>query len=327
MLLKSNQKTKINKKSKAKASVAGEAKTNGNSNDSSASSDASMITIGADFGLTETFTFSDGWVSGEKQGKVLEHISESTKRAIALLQSFSKLDFFGVEKTNPLGKRNHKNNCFNHNQLLGNINDSYRKKQRKYNRFLKNYTYLIVNEIIDHFTSDSIYGQYSNATQESHATVKLVFESLDYTGLGFDAKQKRQINLIKGILNVLEEKIKAKPQDLSIEIHYVNPAYTSQTCPNCYYVDRNNRDSKQGKCRCQDCGFTAIDDVRYHRLTEVIPKEALPPEDDFIAACNIAQRLSILPNSTKLHKDKIKDLMMKIHHEIECSCKMFTNLH
>lgn len=313
--VKSKTKTKSNKKSKS--SVAGEAKHNGNSN-------ASMITVGGDFGLTETFTFSDGWVSGEKQGKVLDHIAESTKRAIALLQSFSKTDFFGVEKNNPLGKRNHKNNCFNHNALLNNINTKYRKQQRKYNRYLENYKYLLSNEIIRHFTSDSIYGQYFHATHESHATVKLVFENLDYTGLGFDAKQKRQINLIKGILNVLEEKIKQK--DLSIEIHYVNPAYTSQTCPNCYYVDRNNRDSQNGKFRCQHCGFTAIDDVKYQGLTKVVPRERLPSEDDFIAACNIAQRLSILPDSTKLHKDKIKDLMMKMHHEIECSCKMFTNL-
>ena len=277
----------------------------------------SVITIGGDFGLTESFTFSDGWVSGRKQGNILNDIAEKTKNATALLQSASKANFFGVEKNNPTGKRNHKNNCFNHNALLNNINVQYRKQQRRYNRRLEHYKYLLSNEIINHFNSDNVYGQYAN----DESTLQLVFEDLDYVQLGRNKAQKRQINLIKGILTVLEEKIKQK--DLPIEIHYVNPAYTSQTCPHCYYVDRNNRDSKQGKFRCCHCGFTAIDDVTYQGLTKVIPKEHLPPEDDFIAACNIAQRLSVLPDSTKLHKDKIKDFLMQKHAEIKGSCKMF----
>ena len=176
------------------------------------------------------------------------------------------------------------------------------------------------NEIISHFNSNHAYGQY--ATNES--TLQLVFEDLNYTQLGRNKAQKRQINLIQGILTVLEEKI--KQMGLPIEVHYVNPAYTSQTCPNCYYVDRNNRDSKQGKFRCCHCGFTAIDDVTYQGLTQAIPKEHLPPEDDFIAACNIAQRLSVLPDSTKLHKDKIKDFLMQKHAEIKGYCKMFHNI-
>ena len=47
-------------------------------------------------------------------------------------------------------------------------------------------------------------------------------------------------------------------------------------------------------------------------MSAITKEEASPPpEDDFIAACNIAQRLSVLrlPDSTKLHKDKIKDLL------------------
>ena len=280
----------------------------------------SVIMVGGDFGLTESFTFSDGWVSGRNQGNILNDIAEKTKNATALLQSSSKADFFGVEKNNPTGKRNHQNNCFNHNSLLNNINAKYRKQQRRYNRRLEHYKYLLSNEIINHFNKDNAYGQY--ATNES--TLQLVFEDLDYVQLGRNKSQKRQINLIKGILTVLEEKI--KQMDLPIEIHYVNPAYTSQTCPHCYYVDRNNRDSKQGKFRCCHCGFTAIDDVTYQGLTQVIPKEHLPPEDDFIAACNIAQRLSVLPDSTKLHKDKIKDFLMQKHEEIKGSCKMFHNI-
>ena len=299
-----------------KAKYNSKSKTNKKSKDQN----NSVVTVGGDFGLTESFTFSDGWVSGKQQGKVLNDIAEKTKNANALLQSSSKADFFGVEKNNPLGKRNHQRNCFNHNALFNNINAKYRKQQRRYNRRLENYKYLLSNEIINHFNSDNVYRQY--ATDES--TFQLVFEDLDYVQLGRNKAQKSQINLIKGTLTVLEEKI--KQMGLPIEIHYVNPAYTSQTCPHCYYVDRNNRDSKQGKFRCCHCGFTAIDDVTYQGLTKVIPKEHLPPEDDFVAACNIEQRLSVLPDSTKLHKDKIKEILMQKHAEIKGSCKMFHNI-
>lgn len=142
--------------------------------------------------------------------------------------------------------------CVNHNQLLGNINENYRKKQQKHNQFLQNYKYLLANEIIEHFTSDSIYGQYAtNATHDN--PIQLVFEDLNYTSLGFDANQKRQINLIKGILNVLEEKIKR--YNLPIEIIYVHSGYTSQNCPNCYFVAKANRNSAESNFRCQHCGL------------------------------------------------------------------------
>ena len=286
-----------------------------------------MLTVGGDFGLTENYTFSDGWVSGRQQGKILNHIANKTKNSVAGLQRISEKGFFGVEKNNKTGKRNHKNNCFNHNQLLDNINENYRKKQRKYNRFLQNYKYLLANEIIDHFTSDSIYGQYSNgngnaseAATHEHP-IELVFESLDYTSLGRNKSQKRQINLMKGILNVLEEKIRF--YDLPIKVQYVHPGYTSQNCPNCYFVSKANRNSKECSFRCQHCGFTAIDDERYKWLTKVVFREHLPSEDDFVAACNIAKRPSTVPNSMRLRLKDIKNQLMLLHDEIKVSCKMF----
>ena len=298
-----------------------------NNNNITANMLMTMLTVGGDFGLTENYTFSDGWVSGREQGQILKHIADKTKNSVAGLQKISEEGFFGVEKNNKTEKRNHKNNCFNHNKLLDNINKNYRKKQRKYNRFLQNYKYVLVNEIIEHFTSDSIYGQYTQATHESHAPVKLVFESLDYVSLGRNKSQKRQINLIKGILNVLEDKIKAKSYNLPIEIIYVNPAYTSQTCPNCCFVAKTNRDSKAGKFRCQHCGFTAIDDERYKELTDckAIFREHLPSEDDFVAACNIAARHSAIPDSMKLRVRDIKYRLMQKHESIKVSCKIFNS--
>ena len=296
-----------------------------------------LTTIGDDFGLTECFTFSDGWVAGRIQRNILKTIADKTKDDITRIQSNSQKKYFGLEKNNPTNKRNHTNNCFNHNSDLKNINTNYRKRQKRYNSYLENYKHQIVSDIINHFTTDNEFGNLGNFgsyknyvnsnIEEDEKKLTLVFEDLTYTNLGRTKDDKRQINLIKGILTLLEEKVEL--YNLPIKIKYVNPAYTSQTCPNCYYVDRKNRNSQYGKFRCQHCGFTANDDERYQGLTkcEAIFREYLPSEDDFIAACNIANRLSVLPNSMKLRQGKIKDLLMNKHEQVKGSCKMFTCEH
>ena len=293
-----------------------------------------LTTIGGDFGLTECFTFSDGWVAGRIQHNILKTIADKTKDDITRIQSNSQKKYFGLEKNNPTNKRNHTNNCFNHNSDLKNINTNYRKRQKRYNSYLENYKHQIVSDIISHFTTDNEFGNFgsyknyvNSNIEEDEEKLTLVFEDLTYTNLGRTKDDKRQINLIKGILTLLEEKVEL--YNLPIKIKYVNPAYTSQTCPNCYYVDRKNRNSQYGKFRCQHCGFTANDDERYQGLTkcEAIFREYLPSEDDFIAACNIANRLSVLPNSMKLRQSKIKDLLMNKHEQVKGSCKMFTCEH
>lgn len=300
-----------------------------------------LTTIGGDFGLTECFTFSDGWVAGRTQRNILKTIADKTKDDIARIQSNSQKKYFGLEKNNPTNKRNHTNNCFNHNSDLNNINTNYRKRQKRYNSYLENYKHQIVSDIINHFTTDNEFGNfgnfgnygsykaYENSNGSNAKELTLVFEDLTYINLGRTKDDKRQINLIKGVLTLLEEKVEL--YNLPIKIKYVNPAYTSQTCPNCYYVDRKNRNSQYGKFRCQHCGFTANDDERYQGLTkcEAIFREYLPSEYDFIAACNIANRLSVLPNSMKLRQGKIKDLLLEMHRhkQVKGSCKMFTCEH
>ena len=189
------------------------------------------IIVGGDFGLTESFTFSDGWVAGRTQKKILKDIADSTKDDVAQIQSNSQKNYFGLEKNNPEHKRNHINNCFNHNSEKNNINTNYRKRQKRYNSHLENYKYEMVNDIIYHFTTDNEYGQYAkygisacsfSDTDQSITKLTLVFEDLTYTNLGRTKDDKRQINLIKGVLTLLEEKIKL--YHLPIEIKYVNPA-------------------------------------------------------------------------------------------------------
>ena len=286
------------------------------------------LLIGGDFGLTETMTFSDGFVLGRKQGNILQKISQQTKQSIAQIQKFSLDGFFGLERKNKENQRNHLNHCFNHNLRLKNINTNYRKRQQKYNKRLEQFKYSMVNEMTSHFMSNSIYGNYQDFLSshkhenKSQNHIHLVFESLDYSNLGRNKEQKRQINLIKGIYACLENKIKTN--DLPFKISYVNSAYTSQMCPNCYYVAKENR--SHGTFRCLHCGYAIFEDERFQCLREVLPKEALPPEDDFHASLNIRDHLSSLPNSLRQQQWEIKDCLMKKHEVIKGSCKMFHSL-
>ena len=282
--------------------------------------DAELL-IGGDFGLTETMTFSDGFVLGRKQGNILQAISQQTKQLIAQIQKFSLPNFFGLERKNKENQRNHLNHCFNHNFRLKNINTNYRKRQQKYNKRLEQFKYSMVNEMTYHFMSNSIYDNYQDHLSKHKNHIHLVFESLDYTHLGRNKAQKRQVNLIKGIYACLENKIKTN--DLPFKISYVNSDYTSQMCPNCYYVAKENRG--KGTFRCLHCGYTVFEDERFQRLREVLPKESLPPEDDFHASQNIRDRLSSLPNSLKQQQREIKDCLMKKHQAVKGSCKMFNS--
>ena len=293
---------------------------------SSKSSKNSEILIGGDFGLTESMTFSDGFVLGRTQGEMLKDISKKSKESLAQIQKFSLPDFFGMERKNKEHRRNHLNNCFNHNLRLKNINTNYRKRQQKYNKRLEQFKYSMVNEMTHHFMSNTVYGNYHDYLSKDESEnqnkqqnyIHFVFESLDYSNLGRNKAQKRQINLIKGMYARLESQIET--EQLPFKISYVNSAYTSQMCPNCYYVAKGNR--QNGTFRCLHCGYTVLEDEKFQCLRDVIPAELLPPEDDFIASRNIRDRLSSLPDSLKQHRREIKEFLDKKHEEFKGSCKV-----
>ena len=297
------------------------------SKSSKKSSKDSEILIGGDFGLTESMTFSDGFVLGRTQGEILREMSKKTKESVTQIQKFSLAGFFGMEKQNKENRRNHQNNCFNHNLRLKNINTNYRKRQQKYNKRLEHFKYSQVNEMTKHFMSNTVYGNYQdylskhegeNENQNKQQNyIHFVFESLDYSNLGRNKEQKRQINLIKGMYARLESQIETKC--LPFKVSYVNSAYTSQMCPNCYYVAKGNRNN--GAFRCLHCGYSVLEDEKFQCLRKVIPTEALPPEDDFLASQNIRDRLSSLPDSLRQHRREIEEFLKKKHEEFKGSCK------
>ena len=53
----------------------------------------------------------------------------------------------------------------------------------------------------------------------------------------------------------LQSMIEYKAERVGIKVKYVDPAFTSQTCSKCGYVDKENRIT-QDKFECKKCGFT-----------------------------------------------------------------------
>ena len=58
----------------------------------------------------------------------------------------------------------------------------------------------------------------------------------------------------------LAEKITYKARLHECATYFVDPAYTSQTCPVCGYVDKNNRDKRTHTFKCIRCGYQSNDD-------------------------------------------------------------------
>lgn len=198
----------------------------------------SKIILGGDFGETEMLTLSDEEVIGQNQGKILKSIAEQTEKALAKVQKLSLNDFFfGIERKNT-GRRNKRNNAFNHNKNKKNINYEYRKSQEKINRRLNQHICKCVNELKHHCDKNNV--------------SELVVEDLSYSQLGRNKSQKQVFNLTKGFY----EKIK----ELNfIKLSYVNPAklfYLSimsvKLC--CGFVDKQNRSGDN--FLCLNCHFS-----------------------------------------------------------------------
>jgi len=58
----------------------------------------------------------------------------------------------------------------------------------------------------------------------------------------------------------LQQCIEYKALDQEIPIVYIDPAYTSQTCPKCGYKHKSNRNHKLHAFKCKNCGYQSNDD-------------------------------------------------------------------
>lgn len=66
-------------------------------------------------------------------------------------------------------------------------------------------------------------------------------------------------------LNIFKNKLEELSKLNGFEIVELNPAYTSQECVNCGYVDKNNRQS-QSEFKCKCCNRVLNADVQGGRV-------------------------------------------------------------
>lgn len=58
----------------------------------------------------------------------------------------------------------------------------------------------------------------------------------------------------------LQQFIEYKAIERGIPVVYVDPKYTSQTCPKCGYKERSNRNRELHQFKCKECGYQTNDD-------------------------------------------------------------------
>ena len=81
---------------------------------------------------------------------------------------------------------------------------------------------------------------------------RIIVEKLDFKSPHLSKRMNRLVQLFgKGIIT---EKLDRLKELYNIEIEEVNPAYTSQVCSNCGYVDSKNREDTQ-TFKCKACGL------------------------------------------------------------------------
>lgn len=83
----------------------------------------------------------------------------------------------------------------------------------------------------------------------------LILEKLKYIQIGTKGKvNKTTRKLLKSWnLGLLHTAIEQKCEENCVHLHYVNPKYTSRTCPICGHIDKRNREGTVFKCI--KCGF------------------------------------------------------------------------
>jgi putative transposase len=109
----------------------------------------------------------------------------------------------------------------------------------------------------------------------------IVTEKLDFRGKGPSKEISRRVSYWSR--STLKERFEFKASAAGCRREQVNPAYTSQTCPECGYLDKANR--KGDEFQCQKCGHRGDADQiaaqnqksRYddRRITLYTPKETV----------------------------------------------------
>ncbi|MEM7826535.1 MAG: transposase, partial [Candidatus Aenigmatarchaeota archaeon] len=125
----------------------------------------------------------------------------------------------------------------------------YLRLQRRLSEYVKNEVRRIINRIIE------LYRPQRLVLEDLKGFLKRVINN-------FPKSVKRV--LIRFGLGELKRKIEEVREEYGIEVIFVNPAYSSQTCSNCGYVDKGNRKTRS-EFECKLCNRKLHADVNASR--------------------------------------------------------------
>jgi IS605 OrfB family transposase len=193
---------------------------------------ASAEVVVLDVGITEVFADDAGNLYGQEMGAVL-------KKASAELADKGKKrnKLHGLRKTYRQQGKGAKA------RRIGQYNLG-RKKQRARKRRIRA---RIAGEINRAF----------NQVIEKREPAVIVTEKLDLRGPAQSKEISRRVSYWHR--QTLKERIEFKASAAGCRREQINPAYTSQTCPNCGYLNKANR--KGDRFQCLHCGHAGHADV------------------------------------------------------------------
>lgn len=176
-----------------------------------------------------------------------------------------------------------------------NFNDNQKKHLNKLVKRNEWYFKKLISQLLDYIQENNITDLVMEDLQSFSKTFVYNEE--------FQIKYSRLVRLLR--LNNISKWIKQQSQKRGIRIHLTSSCYTSQTCPKCKNVDRENRKNQEQFC-CQHCGYTANADynasinIRQRYISNVL-KQKLHLFDQFGR---------LIPR--KLKKEKIKQIILDL---------------
>lgn len=174
--------------------------------------------VGIDIGLNKLITTSDG--------EVIEQNERIVKRLKKLVKKQSNRDSLQAHL------------CKKYNDESFELsNKNYSKQQRKLTRFV---------------TCDNRYRV--KKFLESRLDNHIIIEDLQ---IAYSATKSKMINFLLKRMHISQIKnyLIDYSKKLGIKVSQVNAAYTSQTCPECSHVHKDNRKTQE-KFSCVSCGYS-----------------------------------------------------------------------
>ena len=114
-------------------------------------------------------------------------------------------------------------------------------QDKKYKELVRRLRDFLENEI----------NRYINRLVELYRPARIVVEKLDFRGQNLSRRMNRLLSRFGK--RIAGEKLKSLQELYGIEVVEANPAYSSQECSSCGYIDEQNRKSTQ-EFECQACG-------------------------------------------------------------------------